>query len=88
MKYKTFLLINAINCKGLGTGQWNIFWHVSPVDTKEFYGTRESHTLPIGIWIAVYKWNHEKMDIIDRLTPDLRLSISDKDEVLFFNVSD
>lgn len=49
MKYKTFLLIDAIRCEGLDNGQWNIYWHFSPVDTKEFYGTRENHTLPIGI---------------------------------------
>lgn len=88
MKYKTFLLIDAIRCEGLDNGQWNIYWHFSPVDTKEFYGTRESHALPIGIWIAVYKWDHEKIGLIDKLSPDLRLSISDKEEVLFFNVSE
>lgn len=88
MKYKTFLLIDAISCEGLDNGQWNIFWHVSPVDTKEFYGTRESHTLPVGAWIAVYKIDNEELGMIDKLTPDLRLSISDREEVLFFNVSD
>lgn len=88
MKYKTFLLIDAIRCEGLDNGQWNIYWHVIPVDTKEFYGTRESHTLPVGAWIAVYKWNHERMGLIDKLSPDLHLSINDKGEVLFFNVSE
>lgn len=88
MKYKTFLLIDAIRCEGLDNGQWNIYWHFSPVDTKEFYGTRVNYTLPMGVWIAVYRYDKEGLGIIDKLTPDLRLSISDKDEVLFFNVSD
>ena len=55
MKYKTFLLIDAIRCEGLDNGQWNIFWHFSHVGTKVVCGTKEDHTLPIGIWIAVYK---------------------------------
>lgn len=88
MKYKTFLLIDAINCEGLDNSQWNIDLHTSPVDTKEYYGTAESHTLPVGAWIAVYKYDNEELGIIDKLTPDLRLSISDKEEVLFFNVSE
>lgn len=88
MKYKTFLLIDAIGCEGLDNGQWNIYWHINPVDTKEFYGTRDSHTLPVGAWIAVYKIANEELGMIDKLTPDLRLSISDREEVLFFNVSD
>uniref|UniRef100_UPI00402773D8 hypothetical protein n=1 Tax=Prevotella sp. TaxID=59823 RepID=UPI00402773D8 len=88
MKYKTFLLIDAIRCEGLDNGQWNIFWHFSHVGTKVVCGTKEDHSLPVGIWIAVYKWDHERMGSIDRFTPDLRLSINDKEEVLLFNVSD
>lgn len=88
MKYKTFLLIDAIRCEGLDNGQWNIYWHINPVDTKKFYGTRESHTLSVGAWIAVYKYDNEELGMIDKLTPDMRLSISDGEEVLIFNVSD
>lgn len=88
MKFKTFLLIEAIRCEGLDNGQWNIYWHVIPVDTKEFYGTNENRTLPAGVWIAVYKKRGDTLYYFSCLKPDLCLDIFEDEEPLFFNVSD
>lgn len=49
MNYKVFNLIDKINAAGLDNSQWGIYMHLEAIDTKEFYGTRESFMLPPGV---------------------------------------
>ena len=49
MTLKTFKVLDAINREGLDNTQWNIYMHLEPVNTGEFYGTNENRTLPTGV---------------------------------------
>ena len=88
MALKTFKVLDAINREGLDNTQWNIYMHLEPVNTGEFYGTNENRTLPAGVWIAVYKKRGDTLHYFRWLKPDLRLDIFEDTELLFFNVSD
>ena len=88
MTLKTFKVLDAINREGLDNTQWNIYMHLEPVNTGEFYGTNENRTLPSGVWIGVYKKRGDTLCCFRWLKPDLCLDIFEDTELLFFNVSD
>lgn len=88
MTLKTFKVFDAINREGLDNTQWNIYMHLEPVNTGEFYRTNENRTLPAGVWIAVYKKRGDTLCYFRCLKPDLCLDIFEDEELLFFNVSD
>lgn len=88
MTLKTFKVLDAINREGLDNTQWNIYMHLEPVNTGEFYGTNENRTLSAGVWIAVYKKRGDTLYDFRWLKPDLCLDIFEDTELLFFNVSD
>lgn len=88
MTLRTFKVLDAINREGLDNTQWNIYMHLEPVNTGEFYGTNENRTLPAGVWIGVYKKRCDTLYYFRWLKPDLCLDIFEDTELLFFNVSD
>lgn len=88
MTLKTFKVFDAINREGLDNTQWNIYMHLEPVNTGEFYGTNENRTLPAGVWVAVFKNREDTLNYLQQLKPDLCLSYFEDTELMFFNVSD
>lgn len=88
MTLKTFKVFDAINREGLDNTQWLINMHFESVNTKAFYGTNESYTLPAGVWVAVFKEREDTLYYLQQLKPDLCLSYFEDTELLFFNVSD
>ena len=87
MNYKTFNLIDKINAEGLDNSEWGIYMHLEEIDTKKFYGTRESFMLPPGEWIVVY----EKKDTIcpfhEICTPDYTVDYCENNIILFYEVN-
>ena len=87
MNYKTFNLIDKINAEGLDNSEWGIYMHLEKIDTKKFYGTRESFMLPPGEWIVVY----EKKDAIcpfhENCTPDYTIDYCEDEVILFYEAN-
>lgn len=86
MNYKTFNLIDKINAEGLDNSEWGIYMHLEEIDTKKFYGTRESFMLPPGEWIVVYERKDTIFPFHEICTPDYTVDYCDNQVILFYEV--
>lgn len=87
MNYNTFNLIDKINAAGLDNSQWGIYMHLEAIDTKEFYGTRESFMLPPGVWIIVYEEKDDVCPFHEMCKPDYTIDFDESTVILFYEVN-
>lgn len=87
MNYKTFNLIDKINAEGLDNSEWGIYMHLEEIDTKKFYGTRESFMLPPGEWIVVYEKEDTICPFHEICTPDYTVDYCENNIILFYEVN-
>ena len=86
MNFKTFNLIDKINVEGLDNSECGIYMHLEAIDTKKFYGTRESFMLPPGEWISVVEEKYSDFPFRSLCTPDHVLDIDARYVILFYEV--